>query len=65
MKSCKFLVWDIPGEEMILGSDILESIGIDPYQALEDLTASNFQKARPQGQKEYTLNDLELEENQS
>ena len=40
VKDCRFLVWDVPGDELILGSDVLESLGIDPYRALDALAES-------------------------
>ena len=33
-------VWDVPGEEIILGRQLLRSLGIDPQEALEKLVQS-------------------------
>jgi hypothetical protein len=50
IRNRRLLIWDIQSDEVILGSDILQSLGIDPYSALHQLTSTdvdinNHQKA--------------------
>ena len=40
VRNRRFLVWDVPGDEAIIGSDILQALGIDPYHAVNDLVSS-------------------------
>ena len=40
VKNQRLLIWDIPGDEVILGSDVLQALGIDPYSALDQLTSN-------------------------
>ena len=54
VKDRRFLVWNIPGDEVIIGSDILRSLCIYPYNALDALTGSQQQQPK------YCLTDLEL-----
>jgi hypothetical protein len=51
----RFLVWDVPSEEIILGSDILQLLGIDPYLALDNLTS------KPRCDPKFTLSRTEEE----
>jgi len=61
----RFLVWDVPGDEIILGSDILQSLGIDPYNAINDLACVRKKQAGLKNSMEPVLSNSEIEVIQS
>src|SRR4051812_24345933 len=48
IKNRRLLIWDIPSDEVILGSDILQYLGIDPYSALDQLTSKGIDNSNSQ-----------------
>ena len=61
IKNRRFLIWDIPSDEVILGSDILQSLGIDPYIALNQLTSKAVQSNNPQVTGSQFLSSSEMD----
>src|SRR5690349_10818032 len=57
------LIWDVPSDEIILGSDLLEALGIEPKTALDALRTKEVCRAleiEDNGNREEDSEDLIL-----
>ena len=65
IRNRRFLIWNVSGNEVILGSDILQILGIDSYKAINALVSSQQKESTTGGVNDSEMKDIRKKINQA